>query len=148
MRQFIYCLRFQGETRATDPTGTILKAAAQAPSCQIRTLIDLHGVESKLEPLPGKDAVFESEVACSHDGSFLESGAISFGNGHRIHFSTVGRGRLDASPDSRFRQGAVVWKVDRGEGQFEGAQGFITSNFLLGENGEVADNHFGVLFLQ
>jgi hypothetical protein len=148
MRQFIYCLRFQGETRATDPTGRVLKAAAQAPSCQIRTLIDRHGIESKLEPLPGQDAVFESEVSCDHDGSFLESGTISFGNGHRLHFSTVGRGCLEASADSDLKRGAVVWKVDRGEGQFEGAQGFITSNFLLGKEGEVTDNHFGVLLLQ
>jgi len=40
-----------------------------------------------------------------------------------------------------------VWKVDRGEGQFTGATGLITSNFVVSPEGEVTDHHCGVLFV-
>jgi hypothetical protein len=39
----------------------------------------------------------------------------------------------------------VPWHVDRGEGQFAGASGLITSNFFVSATGEVTDHHFGVL---
>jgi hypothetical protein len=42
----------------------------------------------------------------------------------------------------------VIWKVERGEGQFAGATGLITSNFFVSSTGEVTDNHFGVLFVK
>jgi len=46
------------------------------------------------------------------------------------------------------KHGTVSWKVDGGEGQFEGASGLIASNFTVGGAGEVIDNHFGVIFLR
>lgn len=148
MRQFVYCLQFQGEALESTADRARLTARARASSCQVRTILDRHGIESRLEPLPGDSADFESEVRFEADGRFLESGMISFGPDHRLHFSTVGRGHFDGSPDPRFRHGSVIWKIDRGEGQFEGAQGLITSNFLVGETGEVTDHHFGVIFLR
>jgi hypothetical protein len=42
----------------------------------------------------------------------------------------------------------VMWQVDGGDGQFAGASGLITSNFFVGDGGEVTDHHLGVLFLQ
>jgi hypothetical protein len=38
--------------------------------------------------------------------------------------------------------------VDSGEGQFQGATGYITSNFLVSDQGEVTDYHFGLIFLK
>ncbi len=148
MRQFMYCLQFHGRVRKSSDSAALLATAGRASSCQVRTLLDRHGIESRLEPLPGESADFESEFLFEPDGGFLESGTISFGRDHRLHFSTVGRGHFDGSPDPRFRQGSVIWKIDRGEGQFEGAQGLITSNFLVCEDGEVTDHHFGLIFLQ
>jgi hypothetical protein len=46
------------------------------------------------------------------------------------------------------KHGTVNWRVDGGDGQFEGASGLITSNFTVGPNGEVVDNHFGLIFLK
>jgi hypothetical protein len=40
-----------------------------------------------------------------------------------------------------------MWRIDSGQGQFEGASGLITSNFTVGDDGEVTDNHFGVIFV-
>jgi hypothetical protein len=44
--------------------------------------------------------------------------------------------------------GAVTWKVDGGDGQFEGATGLITSNFVLSDTGDVVDHQFGLIFLK
>ena len=41
-----------------------------------------------------------------------------------------------------------MWRVESGEGQFAGASGLITSNFTLSANGELIDNHFGVIFVR
>jgi len=41
----------------------------------------------------------------------------------------------------------VIWEVMRGEGRLAGAQGLITSNFTVGRDGQVTDNHFVRLFL-
>jgi hypothetical protein len=35
-----------------------------------------------------------------------------------------------------------------GSGQFEGATGKITSNFVLSDTGELTDNQLGMLFLR
>ena len=79
---------------------------------------------------------------------FLERGSISFGDDHTLEFSTMGEGHLGASADPKTMSGAVTWKVDGGEGQFQGASGFITSNFLVTDQGEVTDYQFGVIFLK
>ncbi len=65
-----------------------------------------------------------------------------------MHFSTVGEGHLGPSADPQLQHGSVMWKIDRGEGQFEGATGLVTSNFFVGDAGEVTDHHFGVIFLK
>jgi hypothetical protein len=40
-----------------------------------------------------------------------------------------------------------MFRIDGGDGQFAGASGYITSNFLIGEALTVTDHHFGVIFL-
>jgi hypothetical protein len=81
--------------------------------------------------------------------SFLESGSIRFADGnHRLRFSTVGQGYLADSPEPKLKSGAVMWKVDGGEGQFAGASGYITSNFTMDEAGHVTDNQFGVIYVK
>jgi hypothetical protein len=80
---------------------------------------------------------------------FTETGSIAFGEGdHMLNFSTVGQGELIPSADPKEMSGAVTWKVDSGEGQFQGATGYITSNFLVSDQGEVTDYHFGLIFLK
>ena len=43
--------------------------------------------------------------------------------------------------------GSVIWLIEGGEVQFEGATGLITSNFTITDTGKVTDNHFGVIYL-
>ena len=52
--------------------------------------------------------------------------------------------RRASDPD--LRQGTVVWTVEGGDGQFEGAFGLITSNFLLSATGDLTENQLAVVF--
>lgn len=148
MGEVLYTLQFKGAAAPANDHGTILKAKTAAKSCDIKTTVASNGVTGSITPASGGEAHFESQVTITGDTSFQEKGTITFGDGNRIHFSTVGEGYLGPSPDAALKHGSVIWKVDRGEGRFEGASGLITSNFFVSDTGEVTDNHFGVLFVR
>lgn len=149
MPQITYTMQFKGKAAPVNDAGTVLRANTNAHSCTITTTVGAHGVSGSIQPIDGGQATFESEVAFSNETTFQESGTITFGEGeHRLYFSTVGEGHLGPSADPQLKHGSVIWKVDRGEGQFEGATGLITSNFFVSAEGEVTDNHFGVIFVK
>lgn len=147
MRHIIYSMQFKG-TAAPGSSEGVLKAATSATSCSVKTVIGPDGVEGTFIPAEGGMAFFESEVRMTGAEKFLESGNISFGDDHSLTFSTVGEGILAPSADPKTMSGAVTWKVASGEGQFEGATGFITSNFIVSADGEVTDYQFGHIFLK
>jgi hypothetical protein len=147
MRQLIYAMRFAGRAEPVGSVGGALKAATSAPSSRLTATVGADGLTGTLEPAPGAEATFESEVTFTGETGFQEVGTIGFGDGHRLRFATVGSGYLAPSADPTRRQGAVTWRVEGGEGQFAGASGLITSNFLVDEGLGVVDHHFGVLLL-
>ena len=148
MNHIIYCMQFKGAAAPAAESG-VLKATTSATSCNIKTVVGADGVEGKFTPAEGGMAFFESEVRVTAPDSFVESGTITFGEGaHALRFSTVGSGHLGPSAEPKTMAGSVIWKVDGGEGQFQGATGLITSNFFLTESGEVTDYHMGVIFIQ
>jgi len=148
MKQIIYAMQFKGKAAPT-ASANVMKASTSASSNTLTTVVGANGVQGKIEPVAGSNAEFESEVTLTGDTSFLEKGTIRFGDGNnRLHFSTVEHGYLGDSPDPKLKSGAVMWRVDGGEGQFAGASGYITSNFTLSDAGEVTDNHFGVIFVK
>jgi hypothetical protein len=121
--------------------------AAIAPSSTLSAVVGPAGLAGALRPAPGGEAVLESEVTVTGATSFQEVGTIAFGAGHRLRFATVGGGYLGAGPDPTRRHGAVVWRVEGGEGQFAGARGLITANVVVGEDLTVTAHHLGVLFV-
>lgn len=149
MTQLLYTMQFKGRAVPANDAGTVLKATTTAQSCTISTVVGDAGVTGSLQPTNGGQASFESQVTFTGEASFQEVGSITFGDkGHRLYFSTVGQGYIGSSADPQLKHGSVIWKVERGEGQFAGATGLITSNFFVSDSGEVTDNHFGVLFLK
>jgi hypothetical protein len=149
MQQVIYGMQFAGRAAPVDGSKGVLRASTNAPSCTITSLVGPEGLAGMINPAAGGVVEFESEVTFTGESSFLESGTITFGNnGHRLRFSTVGQGYLGPGPEDGVRHGAVTWRIDDGDGQFAGAHGLITSNFLVGPNGEVTDHHLGVLYLE
>lgn len=132
MPQITYTMQFKGKAAPANDAGTVLKANTSAPSCTIATGVGPNGVNGTIQPADGGQATFESGVAFSDETTFQESGTITFGEGgHRLQFSSVGEGHLGPSANPQLEHGSVIWKVDRGEGQFEGATGLITSNLSV-----------------
>jgi hypothetical protein len=147
MKQIIYAMRFVGQGAPVAGSATVLQAKTRATSCTLTTAVGPAGVSGTLQPATGADASFESEVTITGETSFVESGTIRFGDsGNELRFSTVGQGYLGGSADPKLKHGSVIWRVETGKGQFAEASGLITSNFTIGEGGEVVDNHFGVIF--
>jgi hypothetical protein len=147
MKQIIYAMQFKGKA-GPGTSANVMKASTNAPSTTITTEIGAEGVNGNIKPAPGGNAEFESEVTLTGETSFLEKGTIRFGDGNRLQFSTIEHGYLGDGAYPKLKSGAVMWRVDSGEGQFAGASGFITSNFTLSDTGDVTDNQFGVIFVK
>jgi hypothetical protein len=147
MRQIVYAMRFAGRATPIGPDGNVLRASTSAPSTSIISHVGADGLSGTVDAVPGDEATFTSEVTFTSETDFLETGTITFGTGHHLRFDTVGQGYLGPSADPTRKHGAVMWRVDSGEGQFEGASGLITSNFFVDEQLGVVDHHFGVLLL-
>jgi hypothetical protein len=146
MPELVFALTFRG--RAGPKAGsTARQARTTAPSQTVSTVLTPHGVETRIDPVPGAEAILESEVERFPDGSFVETGIITYGAAGAIAFSTVGRGVVGPSPVAGWVNGAVIWTVTSGTGRFSGAEGMITSNFTVSATGEVVDNHFARLYL-
>ena len=147
MHELIYAMRFVGQATPTSADGNVLKATTSAPSSALTATVGSSGLSSTWCPVDGGAATFASEVTFTSKTGFREVGTIGFSEGHLLRFSTVGNGYLDASADETRKHGAVVWRIDAGEGQFAGATGLITSNFFVGDDLTVTDHHFGVILL-
>ena len=145
MREVIYAMRFSGQAEAVGEVGNVFRTATRAPSSMLASTIGADGLVGVLIPAAGGEAACESELTMTGATSFQATGTIGFGNGHRVRFSTVGSGYLAPSADPGRKQGAAMCRVDRGEGQFEGASGLIASTFFIDEELGVVDHHFGVM---
>jgi hypothetical protein len=149
MRQLVYSMQFKGSAAPKAGVSGVIKASTSAQSCTLTSQIGPGGVVGSMQTIAGGTASFESEVTLTGDTSFTEAGTIRFGDSnHSLRFTTVGQGFLDKSADAALQHGAVIWRIESGEGQFAGASGLITSNFTLGGSGEVIDNHFGLIFVR
>jgi hypothetical protein len=145
MKQLVFALQFTGTAA---PTGEgKLHATTTARGQAFRASFGTGGVQASLEPAGAETATFESDVEMKPDGTFLESGTITYGPAGSVTFKTVGQGLLGPSPLENLQRGAVTWQVVSGKGQLAGATGLITSNFTVGAKGEVVDNQFAVLFV-
>ena len=149
MRRLIYTMHFSGQAASAGDGSSVLKATTSAASCTSTTVVGPEGVRGTVETAAGDRATCASEITFTGETTFREAGTIAFGeHGHALRFSTIGQGRLRPSADPRCRHGAAIWQVDGGEGQFAGAGGVITANFLVSEVGELSAHHCGVLFVK
>ncbi len=145
MKPMTYSMQFRGHTREIAPG--LLEAVLSAPSCAHFTTVGIDGLDGRFLTAPGGEARCDSHLRFADAETFDEEGTLSFGHGNSLRFRAVARGQLGPSPDPHLSHGTVVWEIESGEGQFEGARGRITSNFFVSDTGEVTDNQFGVIFL-
>jgi len=147
VRELVFSLTFTGRAGPVPGSEAERRATTVAPSQVIRTVLGEGGVDSAVEAIDGERAVLESRVERFGDGSFVEDGTITYGQAGAVTFVTVGRGRVGPSPLADWVHGAVVWSVTGGDGLFAGAQGLITSNFVVSAGGDVVDNHVARLYV-
>ena len=148
MQQSIYSMQFTGKAEPSGQAPNVLRARTVAPSCEISSVVSPDGIEGIMRTVSGQESTFESQVTLTGESTFDESGTICFGDGRNaLHFSTVGEGHLGPSPSPLVNHGSVIWKVEGGEGLFQGASGLITSNFTISDTGYVIDNHLGVIYV-
>ena len=105
------------------------------------------GALRRLESELPAGARLESEMVFADETTFREHGTIVFGPENELHFRTLGTGHLAPSPNPGLRHGTVTWELDGGSGRFAGASGRITSNFTVTDEGDVADEQLGLIFL-
>jgi len=147
MKELVFALEFKGSATPVAGADNKLQAKTSASGQTLRSVLKPDGIQATIEPAGGDLATFESEVEIVGEGVFLESGTITYGRAGKIAFKTVGRGVMSASPVTGLQRGAVIWEITGGDGRFKGAQGMITSNFTVGPEGQVTDDHFARLFL-
>jgi hypothetical protein len=148
VKQLNYAMQFKGSAAPDDPSEpAVLSVHATAQSSVIRSAVGLNGLSTAMEGAAGASAKFDSRVRMGAEGAFDEDGTISFGEGNCVRFATVNQGYVAPTNEPGITAGAVIWRVEGGEGQFAGASGLITSNFYFNVDGEVTDNQFGVIFV-
>src|SRR5882724_8400940 len=133
MSQIVYTMQFKGAVRPVGTSPNIMKVTTVAASCICIAAVGPHGVQATIESADGEQATFESEVTflggfesseatSAGEAGFKETGMITFGEGeHCLRFSTIGQGYIGPSAEPNLKQGAVMWQVEGGEGQFQGA---------------------------
>jgi hypothetical protein len=147
MREVVFALEFRGTAGPVPGSPNTRQARSTAPSQTLSTVLGGDGVRARIEPVVGGSAVLESRVERFGDGSFVEDGTITYGAAGSVTFETLGRGWVGPAPVPGWMVGGVVWTIIRGDGAFAGARGIITSNFTVGAEGVVIDDHVTRLYL-
>ncbi len=148
MRHLVYSLHLRGEATRTGVDGNMLAIVATSTGGTFRTRIDAAGLHGSFRGTPGPKARLESEVIFTGETTFQATGTIVLGVGlHRIHFSTAGSGSLSPESDEGLRHGAVVCRIDGGDGQFVGATGSVASAFTVSDTGMVSDHQIGIVVI-
>ena len=141
-----YSLEFRGQV-SDDRDRLVVRASA--PSCTHQTQLHDNGIAARFFfGDSGDEAFLESRLVLEEDGTFSATAVIDFGHGHRLWGRTLDDGRLGRSADEHLRHGSATIHIVGGTGQFAGATGQITSNFVLSDTGELTDNQLGMVFLQ
>jgi hypothetical protein len=116
-----------------------------------RFWVETRETDSTSHAPPQLDAIGDGSASCRrrlelwNDGSLVQTGELDFGAGDTVTFRA--RGVIGTSPDPSRNHGTAVLEVTGGRGRLAGARGYVTSNFLLAESGELTDHQLGLLFL-
>jgi hypothetical protein len=124
MRQIVYSQRLDG--RLTPVAAGILDAALAGDA---------------------QPAVVDAQLSFADERSFRMTGEIRLGDEGSLCFRSLGSGRLEPAAEPGLRHGTAVLEVCGGTGRLAGANGRITSNFVVTDDGEITDHQLGVVFV-
>ena len=135
-----YALQFRGQAESE---GAVTLVAARAPSALLVSVVDRDGPHGRFEDVAGTEALFR--VTLDVEGPL--QGQVEFGGGTTLHVRVAERRIVVPSSRPYLRHGAALLEVTGGTGRLTGASGWITSNYLLSDTGDLTDTHLGLLFL-
>ena len=140
-RPVTYALRFHGQVETADGHDT---AAARASSTMLVSIVDRDGPHGRFEDVGAGEALYHATLDA--DGPL--DGLVDFGGGTSLTLRTAERSPAQPTRRPYLRHGAAVLEVVGGTGRLAGATGWIASNFLISDTGDLTDTHLGLLFLE
>ncbi len=135
-----YALQFRGQA---EESGQVARASARAPSTMLVSVVDRDGPHGHYEEVGASEAILHVDL----DADGPVSGEIDFGGGNTLRVVAVQRCAPRATATPYLRHGAALLEVTGGTGRLATATGWIASNFLVSDTGDLTDNHLGLLFL-
>lgn len=136
-----YALQFRGQAEGS---GEVAHATSRAPSTMLVSVVDRDGPHGHFEEVGASEALYR--VLLDEHGPV--EGEIHFGGGSALHVRATRREAPRQSAAPHLRHGAALLEVVHGTGRLATATGWIASNFLLSDSGDLTDNHLGLLFLE
>ena len=137
MQPITFALRLEGQAVRVD--GDRLWVEARQPADPANPC------PNELGGIGDGSACCRRQLELWDDGSFVQTGELDFGAGDAVTFRA--RGSLGDGPDPERKHGTAVLEVTGGRGRLVGARGYVTSNFLLADSGELTDHQLGLLFV-
>jgi hypothetical protein len=123
----------------------VLRAISRAPGRAKVSTADGERLRASLLPGAGVNARLESELVLTGATAFQESGVVEMGKGgDRFRFSTVGNGYLERT-DRGERRGSAIWRIEGGDGRFEGASGTIAVLLSIDDRHLITVHQLGVV---
>ncbi len=149
MQTLLYAMHFRGQVSRSTANASVLKTTISGTSCRMETVVSRDGAATTLHAAPGELAFIEAELRLGTQEEFDGSGVLTFGEEgeHTIRFSGAKTGHLSPIGEAGMLAGAIVWKVEGGDGRFAGATGFITSNFTVTESGALSEYQCAQIFI-
>ncbi len=136
-----YALQFRGQVETTGARGTV---AARASSAMLVSVVDRDGPHGRFEDVGAGEAVFRVAL----DGLGPVEGQVDFGGGTTLGLRAAERHGAEPSCRPHLSHGAALLEVVSGTGRLTGARGWVTSNYLLSDTGDLTDTHLGLLFVE
>jgi hypothetical protein len=116
IKELISAPEFKGSAAPVPGADHRQRAKTSASGQTLRSVLKPDGVQAVIEPAGGDSANFESEVEIIGEGTFLESGGITYGLAGKVTFKTVERGMLGPSRCRTCRGAQSSGIVTGGEG--------------------------------
>jgi hypothetical protein len=110
MRQLSYVLQFRGSVAPVAGSSQTLQAQTTAANQTFRTMLGADGIQATVESLGGGDAAFTSRVVVNSDGTFDETGTITYGDLGTVEFKTLGRALCSPAASKGCNAGACSGK--------------------------------------
>ena len=136
-----YALQFRGQVETTGERGS---AATRASSAMLVSVVDRDGPHGRFEDVGAGEAVFHVVL----DDSGPVDGHVDFGGGTTLRLRAAERHAAKPSCRPHLSHGTALLEVVAGTGRLDGASGWITSNYLLSDTGDLTDTHLGLLFVR